>query len=57
MKENQMKQVTILVPAGETNISSVMGTLEILEGANSGRVLSFHCPWIADVKLTKEWYV
>ena len=29
-----MKQVTILVPAGETNLSSVMGTLEILNGAN-----------------------
>lgn len=30
-----MKQVTILVPAGETNFSSVIGTLEILNGANS----------------------
>jgi len=29
-----MKQVTILVPAGETNLSSVMGSLEILNGAN-----------------------
>jgi transcriptional regulator GlxA family with amidase domain len=29
-----MKQVTILVPAGETNLSSVMGTMEILNGAN-----------------------
>jgi transcriptional regulator GlxA family with amidase domain len=29
-----MKQVTILVPAGEINVSSVMGTLEILTGAN-----------------------
>ncbi len=30
-----MKQVTILVPAGAVNISSVMGTLEILNEANT----------------------
>ncbi|MHA4806971.1 GlxA family transcriptional regulator [Flavitalea flava] len=29
-----MKQVTILVPAGETNLSSVFGTMEILKEAN-----------------------
>ena len=29
-----MKQVTILVPAGHTNLSSVLGTLEVLGGAN-----------------------
>lgn len=29
-----MRQVTILVPDGEINLSSVMGTLEILNGAN-----------------------
>ncbi|MBV8253415.1 MAG: helix-turn-helix domain-containing protein [Chitinophaga sp.] len=29
-----MKQVTIILPAGETNLSSVMGTLEILRSAD-----------------------
>lgn len=34
VKRLRMKQVTILVPAGSVNLSSVVGTFEILTEAN-----------------------